>query len=100
MPGKTDASLQFDYFDRFTPTYDEKRIEFVVDDLRERDVSAASLMDLGCGDGALLDYLRAQVPLARLCGMHRSALRGCLVLCNVHGVTRRIASRSIVCRGV
>lgn len=51
------SSLQFEFFDRFTPTYEDRRIDFMVDDLRSDTKGGLRFLDVGCGDGSVLEYL-------------------------------------------
>lgn len=59
-PG-SDADRQFEFFDRFTPTYDDSRVDFMVDELA-RLGPGARVVDLGCGDGSVLRHLTERVP--------------------------------------
>jgi len=49
-------SMQWEYFDRFTPNYDPERTHFILEDFRHRN-NVNSVLDVGCGDGATLKYL-------------------------------------------
>lgn len=55
----TDQELQFAYFDRFTPVYDEDRLRFL--ERHFKDLPAgAKVLDLGCGDGGVLGHLSSR----------------------------------------
>jgi SAM-dependent methyltransferase len=67
----SDSRRQFEFFDRFTPTYDDERLEFARRDL-ERSSSALDLIDVGCGDGSTMAYLGGTGKLKRLVGVDPS----------------------------
>lgn len=55
-----DADRQFEFFDRFTPSYDDSRVDFMIDELT-RLGPGARVVDLGCGDGSVLRHLTERV---------------------------------------
>lgn len=67
----SDADRQFEFFDRFTPTYDDSRVDFMVDELT-RLGPGARVVDLGCGDGSVLLHLTDRVPDLRVVGVDPS----------------------------
>jgi 2-polyprenyl-3-methyl-5-hydroxy-6-metoxy-1,4-benzoquinol methylase len=58
-----------DYFDDFTPHYPPERFNFAIEFLRENAEPDASLIDIGCGDGANLHLIKTQTDLTRFTGM-------------------------------
>lgn len=64
--------IQFGYFDRFVPTYDEERVVFIADDLAARGGPSLKVADLGCGDGAMLAYLREKAGVQDTLGVDPS----------------------------
>ncbi len=67
----TADDLQFAFFDRFTPTYNENRLAFVDRHLASLPRSSA-VIDLGCGDGAMIDHLRSGHPELNYVGLDPS----------------------------
>jgi SAM-dependent methyltransferase len=51
------------YFDHHVPEYSAERLAFAARTLRELAPEQATLVDLGCGAGNTLAFLREQVPL-------------------------------------
>lgn len=64
------------YFDEFTPTYDPGRFDFAFRFVSSHARPGAKLVDLGCGDGAVLDAFRKNTPIEDVTGMDVS--RRCL----------------------
>jgi SAM-dependent methyltransferase len=53
------TSLQFDYFDRMTPSYLTDRLQFAADEIIADGRQHPSILDIGCGDGSILDFLQS-----------------------------------------
>jgi SAM-dependent methyltransferase len=62
-------SRQFEFFDRFTPDYDDTRLAFALDDLRTSEPGTLDVIDVGCGNGSTLAYLAAGHPLRSVTGL-------------------------------
>ena len=58
-----------DYFDKFTPHYDPTRFQFAVEFLNHRSKPSDTLIDIGCGDGAILQMVKDQTSIRRLTGL-------------------------------
>ena len=92
------------YFDTWTPEYDATRFAPAVEWIRRLAGEGSTLVDVGCGSGNVLAYLRAETGLGRLAGMdvsprclERTRLR---VGCETHqgsildaGLVERLAGR-------
>ncbi|MEM9564344.1 MAG: class I SAM-dependent methyltransferase [Actinomycetota bacterium] len=68
----SEADRQFEFFDRFTPRYDDTRVDFMVDELTGLG-DAPRAIDLGCGDGSVLVHLLDRVPGLDAVGVDPSA---------------------------
>ena len=66
-----ETDRQFEFFDRFTPSYDDRRVDFMIDELT-RLGPGARVIDLGCGDGSVLRYLSGRVPDLEVVGVDPS----------------------------
>jgi len=60
---------QFDFFDRFTPRYEDERLLFALDDLRTSPPGTLDVIDVGCGNGSTLAFLADGHPLASVTGV-------------------------------
>ncbi|NQT21736.1 MAG: methyltransferase [Planctomycetes bacterium] len=65
-----------DYFDKYTPEYSVERLEFAIDVIKKHGRENSSLIDIGCGVGNLLAFVKQQTHLTDLCGIDVS--RACL----------------------
>lgn len=63
---------QFEFFDRFTPSYEDGRLSFALDDLRSLPPGTLDVIDVGCGNGSTLAYLAKGHPLASVTGLDPS----------------------------
>ena len=57
------------YFDAQSPSYDPERLSFCLPFLQERGDAATRLIDVGCGDGSTLRYVRENTPIRDLTGL-------------------------------
>jgi SAM-dependent methyltransferase len=57
------------YFDNFTPSYNPERFQFAVDFINQNADPSATLLDIGCGDGATLAMIKNETPLRNLIGL-------------------------------
>lgn len=57
------------YFDKFTPHYNPKRFKFALDFLEDEAEQDASLLDVGCGDGATLALISEATRIKNLWGL-------------------------------
>lgn len=64
---------QFEFFDRFAPSYDDSRLEFALEDIRRSPPGTLDVLDVGCGNGATLEFLANGHPLASIAGFDPSA---------------------------
>ena len=62
-----------DYFDRFTPSFNPRRLEFALDHLARHGKPDDRLIDVGCGDGMNLARIREGTAIANLWGLDVSA---------------------------
>ena len=65
-----------DYFDEHTPEYSVGRLKFAIGVINEHARENSSLVDIGCGVGNLLAFVRKETPLRDLCGIDVS--KACL----------------------
>jgi SAM-dependent methyltransferase len=70
--GARDAGTEA-YFDTRTPEYDPARFAPAAEWIRRLGSADSSLLDVGCGNGNVLQYLRAAAGLRRLAGVDVSA---------------------------
>lgn len=61
------------YFNQFTPHFDPRRFSFAVDFLRQNAHDDDRLLDIGCGDGATLAFLKDHTSIQHFTGMDISA---------------------------
>jgi SAM-dependent methyltransferase len=61
------------YFDSHVPEYGSVRLEAAARFIREKASPDASLIDLGCGTGNTLEYLRAESGIETIAGLDISA---------------------------
>jgi len=64
----TDAKTEA-YFDTWTPEYDAARFAPAAEWIRRLASEGSTLVDVGCGSGNVLAYLRAETGVRRLAGM-------------------------------
>ncbi len=64
----TDAKTEA-YFDTWTPEYDAARFAPAAEWIRRLAGEGSTLVDVGCGSGNVLAYLRAETGLRRLAGV-------------------------------
>jgi SAM-dependent methyltransferase len=57
------------YFDKRTPEYSTNRFDFAVEFIREQIGDDLRLIDLGCGTGNILDYIRKNTTISHFCGL-------------------------------
>jgi len=80
-----------DYFDRYTPVYMEKFYDDVVELINKFGSGRDSVIDIGCGTGNILNYLKNVTQLKTFCGMDVSG--NCLdVMRKKYGFTAMQAS--------
>ncbi len=85
----SESDRQFEFFDRFTPRYDDRRVDFMVEELRELG-PAPRVIDLGCGDGSVLRHLVDRVPGLAPVGVDPSPRY--VDLANERGLDARVGS--------
>jgi len=61
------------YFDDHVPEYSVERLELAAKLINERKGEDSALVDIGCGAGNTLHYLRQETGIERLCGIDVSA---------------------------
>jgi SAM-dependent methyltransferase len=61
------------YFDDYAPEYSVGRLEFAADVIRRRGAPGASLIDLGCGVGNTLAYVKETTQVGEIAGLDVSA---------------------------
>ena len=54
------------YFDSYTPEYYEERYNHVVQVINAHPTPGASLIDIGCGNGNILEFIKNRTPVRRL----------------------------------
>ena len=59
----------YEYFNNYTPHYNPERFEFAFDYLNDEVRDGQNILDIGCGDGATLNMIKARTPLQNLCGL-------------------------------
>jgi SAM-dependent methyltransferase len=64
---------QFEFFDRFTPSHNDSRLNFALSDLRRYRPGTLDLIDVGCGSGSTLAYLASGHPLGSVTGIDPSS---------------------------
>lgn len=64
-----DDKQTYDYFNNYTPHYEPERFVFAYDYLNDVVEDGQILLDIGCGDGATLNMIKARTPLQNLCGL-------------------------------
>lgn len=69
----TDDEATIEYFERHVHDYGPKRLRFATDQIREWAVPGATLIDVGCGTGTLLQLLESETDISHLTGMDASA---------------------------
>ncbi len=57
------------YFDRTTPIYNVKRLERTVEIIKLHRAGKQSLLEIGCGTGSALEFIKSQTGLDDLCGI-------------------------------
>ena len=67
------------YFDCNTPEYGPTRLKYAVTVINRHCQKNSSLVDIGCGTGNTLEYLRTKTKLGNLCGIDVS--QNCLSKC-------------------
>ena len=65
------------YFDKHVPEYDESRLEFAAAFIKKSSNIGASLIDIGCGVGNTLEYIKNKTGIENICGMDVS--QNCLL---------------------
>jgi SAM-dependent methyltransferase len=58
-----------DYFEKNTPEYSVGRIAHAVKAINRLCSESASLVDIGCGTGNILDFIKNETPLQSVCGI-------------------------------
>ncbi len=56
------------YFDNNVPEYAAGRLNYAAQKIKELCGPKSSLLDVGCGTGNILEYLKKQTPLTEICG--------------------------------
>jgi SAM-dependent methyltransferase len=67
--GRIDDAATAAYFDRHVPEFGVERLERTADFIRRHAKPGASLIDLGCGAGNTLEYLRDSTPVEVVAGL-------------------------------
>src|SRR5688500_3448048 len=62
-----------DYFDSHVPEYSVERFDRAVDFIRRTAQPGSALIDIGCGTGNTVEYLREATPIAEMAGLDVSA---------------------------
>jgi SAM-dependent methyltransferase len=65
----TDDLATRDYFDQFTPEFNQTKFAFALEHLRRNAKPDDTLLDIGCATGATLALIRAETPIRRLAGL-------------------------------
>jgi SAM-dependent methyltransferase len=61
------------YFDKFTPEYSVERYQDIVSMLRKLKTPRATLLDIGCGAGNILDLVKRECGISKLYGIDVSS---------------------------
>jgi SAM-dependent methyltransferase len=76
------------YFDQYTPEYDESRYNFIINYINKLKTGTSSLLDVGCGTGNILAMIQRECGIADLHGMDLSSSyldqAGSLLDCRLH----------------
>lgn len=67
------ATLTRDYFDRYTPGYDPKRLQFALRFIKANAQPDARVIDIGCGNGVTLALIKEHTDITDLTGLDVSA---------------------------
>ncbi|MBI5563152.1 MAG: class I SAM-dependent methyltransferase [Deltaproteobacteria bacterium] len=57
------------YFNEYTPEYGVYRFEYAVGAIRRLCKPGSSFVDVGCGVGNILEFIRNETPIENLCGI-------------------------------
>ena len=58
-----------EYFDQYVPEYSLERFNFCLEFIKSHANADSKLIDIGCGTGNILCYVRDQTPVRNLCGI-------------------------------
>ncbi|MFH1753941.1 MAG: class I SAM-dependent methyltransferase [Candidatus Omnitrophota bacterium] len=61
------------YFDRTVPIYNVKRLERTVEIINLYRAGSRSLLEIGCGTGSALEFIKSRTGMDELCGIDVSA---------------------------
>ena len=57
------------YFDNYTPEYSLERVKFAIDVIKDHGKRDSSLVDVGCGVGNVLKFIKEETSIGGLCGI-------------------------------
>jgi SAM-dependent methyltransferase len=66
-------TMKTNYFDEVTPHYGPQRCSFAVEFIKQHATPTTRVIDVGCGDGAVLNLISREVRVAELVGVDTSA---------------------------
>ena len=58
-----------EYFDQHTPEYSFQRFRYAIEFIGSHASAESTLVDVGCGSGNILEYVRSETPVQNVCGI-------------------------------
>jgi SAM-dependent methyltransferase len=58
-----------EYFDQHTPEYSLGRFRYGIEFIKSHAGAEKTLVDVGCGSGNILEYVRSETPVQNVCGI-------------------------------